>query len=238
MQGKKFAAFDIDGTLVRWQLYHALVDQLHTQGLINEIDYSAVQSARMKWKNREHKESFKEYEAVLISTYERTLPKIPTTGFDQAVKEVAGRYKQQVYTFTRDLIEELRSKSYVLIAISGSHKEVVEHIAKQFGFSIWVGTEYKRDGGSFTGERTIGSKDKGATLLRIVKDNGLSTKDSYAVGDSKNDAELLRLVDNPIAFNPDSELQAIAKANEWPIVVERKNVVYRLENSGGRYELV
>jgi phosphoserine phosphatase len=33
---KRFAVFDLDGTLVRWQLYHALVDRLAKKGYLGE----------------------------------------------------------------------------------------------------------------------------------------------------------------------------------------------------------
>jgi phosphoserine phosphatase len=39
---------------------------------------------------------------------------------------------------------------------------------------------------------------------------------------------MLELVQRPIAFNPERELAKIAMKRGWPIVVERKNVVYKL----------
>lgn len=234
---RPFAVFDIDGTLIRWQLYHAVVDKLAKKGLLGTSAQRTLQDARMVWKRREHSEAFRAYELELITVYEEALPSLSAEDFDTCVDEVAEEYKTQVYTYTRDLATKLKKHGYVLIAISGSHQELVEHIAKQYGFDIWVGTQYHRDNGRFTGEKVIGSHDKKTTLERVVKEHNLSLANSYAVGDSQSDAVMLELVDNPIAFNPDQALLKIAQTNGWPIVIERKNVVYKLEGRDGSYVL-
>ena len=36
----KFAVFDIDGTLIRWQLYHAIADELAKSGHIDAETYT------------------------------------------------------------------------------------------------------------------------------------------------------------------------------------------------------
>lgn len=234
---KRFAVFDIDGTLIRWQLYHAVVDKLAQKQLLGEKAYERLHDARMVWKRREHPEAFRAYETELIKIYESALPTLTAAQFDGAVEEVATEYKTQVYTYTRDLAKTLKEQGYTLIAISGSHKELVQHVAMQFGFDIWVGTEYERDEGRFTGKRVIGSHSKQATLKQIVQDNSLTMDGSYAVGDSKTDAPMLEIADNPVAFNPDRELLKLARDHNWPIVVERKNVVYKLEPHHGSYIL-
>jgi len=234
---KKFAAFDIDGTLIRWQLYHAVVDKLAKQGLLGEKAHQQLHDARMVWKRREHREAFHAYEKELITVYEHALPNIGEEQFMYCVRAVADEYKTQVYTFTRDLAKKLKQQNYTLIAISGSHREIVEPVARQYGFDIFLGTEYERRNGRFTGKVKIGSKDKHIKLKQLINTHNLDTKGSYGVGDSKSDASMLELVDNPIAFNPDRELFAIAQDHGWPIVIERKNMVYRLEREDGRYVL-
>jgi phosphoserine phosphatase len=60
---------------------------------------------------------------------------------------------------------------------------------------------------------------------------------SLAVGDSEGDIKMLALTDQPIAFNPTNALMKHAKQAGWPIVLERKNVVYNLEPANGDYKL-
>lgn len=237
MTRRKFAVFDIDGTLIRWQLYHAVVDRLAKQGLLGKDAHQALHQARMRWKHREHSESFREYELALISIYESALSSLTTEQFDKATQEVIKEYGSQTYVYTRNLISSLKEKGYMLLAISGSHQELVNLIAELYGFDDCVGSNYERADGKFSGQITIGSHDKQTTLKNFIKQYDLTFKDSYAVGDSGSDASMLELVENPIAFNPDHKLFTLAKKQGWKIVVERKNVVYELEASNGNYLL-
>jgi HAD superfamily hydrolase (TIGR01490 family) len=235
---KKFAAFDIDGTLIRWQLYHAIAQKLASQGILKPGAIEAITDARKKWKDREDTESFHAYEQVVIQVYENSVKNIDPKKFDSCVQEVTEQYKNQVYTYTKTLIATLKSQGYILFAISGSHHELVAVIAKRYGFTDFIGTKYRRASNAFTGEKYVPSLDKKTALQMLVKTHNASFSGSYAVGDSKSDAAMLELVENPIAFNPDQQLAKIAKQNGWPIVVERKNVVYKLAQNGSTYELL
>lgn len=234
---KKFAVFDIDGTLIRWQLYHAVVDKLAATGNLGEDAKEKLHDARMIWKRREHPEAFKEYEKCLIEIYESAFPKLDVSEFDAMVTEVISEYKDQVYTYTRDLLADLKKQGYTLLAISGSHQELVQEIAKYYGFDDFVGTRYSREAGKFSGMEFLATKDKKAILQSLIKKHGLDSSDSIAVGDSASDAGMLEVVEKPIAFNPDQSLLATAKQNQWKIVVERKNVVYELVAKSGSYLL-
>ena len=236
--GKKFAVFDIDGTLVRWQLYHAVADALAKEGYIDSTSYGIIRDARMKWKQRSHPESFKEYEKQLIKSYESILRVLTPEQFDQAANAVFKEYKDQVYTFTRGLIKTLKERKYLLFAISGSQVEVVEKIAKYYGFDDCVGTVYAREKDKFTGERIVGSTDKATILSGLIKKHSAISKDSVAVGDSASDVSMMEMVQMPIAFNPDKALFMLAKQRGWSIVLERKNMVYELEKRNGQYVLV
>jgi HAD superfamily hydrolase (TIGR01490 family) len=235
---KKFAAFDIDGTLIRWQLYHAVVDHLAQKNLLGPDASEQLRQARMRWKKREHPEAFREYELALIDIFEAALDKLSPEQFDTATKKVVEEYGEQTYVFTRNLIAELKAKNYVLLAISGSHDEIVGHVAKQYGFDDWIGTRYKRENEGFSKEDPfIASHHKKVLLEQMIKKHGLSKAESLAIGDSGSDAAMLEIVEQPIAFNPDQALLGAAKKNGWKIVIERKNVVYELEDKDGRYVL-
>lgn len=236
-EGRKFAVFDIDGTLIRWQLYHAVVDRLAKEGHLGDKAHYNLHEARMVWKRREHPEAFKQYEVELIKTYEESIANLPTEVFDNIAKEVANQYKDQVYKFTRNLAHALKNKKYFLIAISGSQEELVGEIAKKYNFDTWVGTQYERNSGRFTGKKFIASNDKKAVLERVIMKYDLSMNDSIAVGDSSSDIPMLDMVEHPIAFNPDQTLFEQSVTNGWKIVVERKNVIYELEKDSDGYRL-
>ncbi len=235
---KQFAVFDIDGTLIRWQLYHAIVDKLAKEGALGDSARDRLHEARMVWKRREGPDSFKEYERILIEVYESAIPGLSAVTFDEMVQKVISEYKEQTYTYTRDLVKSLKSKGFFLLAISGSHEELVEQLAKYYHFDDWAGTRYERTGTGFSGRKFVASLDKKNALEKLVSAHGLTYKGSIAIGDSLSDAPMLELAEYPIAFNPDKALFQTAKTNRWKIVLERKNMVYELEEKNGNYILV
>ena len=235
---KKFAVFDLDGTLIRWQLYHAVVDRMAKLGHLGLDAHEQIHHYRMKWKRRESPEAFLEYEQFLVRMYESVLGKLDPKVFDRIAEEIADEYKDQVYTYTKSLLSKLKQKGYFCLAISGSHHELVGLVAKSHGFDDWIGSVYHRAAGKFTGISNIASSDKAKALKQLVIKHNLKFDDSYGVGDTKSDIPMLNMVHKPISFNPNNELFDYAKNARWPVVIERKNVVYELQYLSGRYTLV
>jgi HAD superfamily hydrolase (TIGR01490 family) len=234
---RRFAVFDIDGTLIRWQLYHAVVDHLVKLGHLEAGEFEKIKIARLEWKIRSDKASFKTYEWEIIKAYEAALKKINPAQLNEAIDSVFSEYKDQVYIYTRQLITDLKGKDYLLFAISGSQSEIVDKIADYYGFESALGTIYEQKDNKFTGAKVFHAKDKAAALRSLVREYKLGMEGSLAIGDSQSDVKMLELVEQPIAFNPERELYEHAKAKGWKIVIERKNVVYELEKNGPTYLL-
>ena len=70
--------------------------------------------------------------------------------------------------------------------------------------------------------------DKAKVLQRVIDKEGLTLEDSIAVGDSEGDITLMKMVQKPICFNPNARLYAQAKRHGWTVVVERKDVIYKM----------
>ena len=71
--------------------------------------------------------------------------------------------------------------------------------------------------------------DKRRVLKEFGSEAGLSLDGSVGVGDALSDVGFLDLVETPIVFNPNRSLFEVAHRRGWPIVVERKDVVYNLQ---------
>ena len=233
-----FAVFDIDGTLLRWQLYHAVTDQLIKSGKFDGQEFESVRQARRTWKDRSHASSYQDYEITLVEYFEKAIRGLTRQELVDASKMVLEEYKDQVYTYTRDLINDLKIKNYKLFAISASQKEIVELLAKYYGFDAFAGTIYEVENDKYTGESLVLRKEKKVEVLKeFINWHNCSLKDSIAVGDSDSDIPMLSYVEKPIAFNPSRELYEHAKLNNWDVVIERKNVVYKLRPSNQGYIL-
>lgn len=233
---RKFAAFDIDGTLFRSGLYREVFYELIKMGVIPaEIAEQSTQMHR-KWRHRMHGNAFEEFEQVIIDYLDSSIPKLKICDYDEAARRVLEKKAENVYVYTRDLLKDLKSKGYFTIAISGSTIEVVEPFAERYGFDTWIGQTLERGDEYFTGNITKTHTGKDKILEKLIKEHNLTLEDSYAVGDSNGDVGMLRMVDNPIAFSPTIELFEVARKNNWKIVIERKNSIFELEpvNINGR----
>lgn len=232
---RKFAVFDIDGTLIRWQLFHAIIDRLAKAGAIPAEAYQKAHDARMTWKKRGDPEVFRAYEHELVHAYVDALPLIPVAAFQRALESAFAEHKDQAYAYTRGLIRELKSKNYLLFAISASQAEAVALVADYYGFDDYVGTIYEQKNGRFTGELDLVAHKKPEALQRLIAKHHVDMQGSIAVGDTESDAAMLEMVEYPIAFNPNKKLFQRAQATGWKVVIERKNMIYELEPKDGGY---
>lgn len=235
---KKFAAFDIDGTLFRSGLYREVFYELYKMGILpNDLTEQTTEKHRV-WRHRIHGNAFEEFDAVVVTVLDSYLPRLKISDYEEAVKRVLDKKAENVYIYTRDLLRQLKKEGYFLIAISGSQQELVEPFARRYGFDMWVGQEWERGEKYFTGKVTKTHTGKDKIIERLVGEHDLTMKDSYGVGDSNGDSGMLSVVDNPVAFNPTRELHEKAIEHGWKIVIERKNVSYELKkDSDGRIVL-
>lgn len=227
----KFAVFDIDGTLYRWQLYHELVQTLALAGVFSETAFHELDDKWNRWRGGEL--AFDEYEQFVVNVMIQNLPLIPVPTFEAACDTVIEQSAHKVHHYPKALLRQLKTEGYTIIAITGSQQELIDRFAAKYGFDIAIGALYERDGDHFTGVITRPTMGHKPQLLReIVTEHNLTFQDSLAIGDSDGDAALLELVERPIAFNPSEGLFERAKEEGWPIVIERKNIAYRLEKHG------
>lgn len=235
---RPFAVFDIDGTLIRWQLYHAIADNLAKKQIINPEKYRTVLKARENWKSRLSLNSFSDYEQSMIKLINQALPGVDYAVFQQICTDIVNCYQDQVYTYTRDLIINLKKQTYLVFAISGSPLEAVSLVASHYGFDDYGASSYEVKDNKLTGRETlVYGKAKVECLKRLITVHGATIKGSIAVGDTLGDLGILGLAEKAIAFNPSKELYDHAHQKGWDIVIERKNVVYRLTSSHGKYLL-
>ena len=237
MKTRRFAVFDIDGTLIRWQMLHAIIDRLGRAGHFSEPEYASILAARKAWKERKTEESFKEYEMHLIGVLVANLKQLHVKHFDAAVQLAFADYKDQAYRYTSQLIRDLQQKGCLVFAVSGAPTEIVALLAEHYGFDDFIGTDHLRSGASFTGEVMVAVRDKPKHLRSLMGKHQVSLDGSIGVGDSEGDIDMLSLVEHPIAFNPSKKLFHHAQTQGWKVVIERKNMIYELEHDGTHYQL-
>ena len=224
------AFFDIDGTLFRSSLLIELVEQLIAAELFPANAPEQYQSAKRAWQQRQG--TYEAYIEAVIATFIQHIKGVHYGAFADIGRQVVAVQRHHVYRFTRDLIADLRSQNYFLVAISQSPKTILDEFCAQHGFDKVYGRIYEigpsdRFTGVVTDEHLIANK--GQIVNRVFSQHPeLARSDSYAVGDTEGDIALLEAVSHPICFNPNQTLYTHATRRGWSVVVERKDVIYHL----------
>ncbi len=235
---KPFAVFDIDGTIVRWQLYHSLAEKIIESNLMKKENVAIVSEAREKWQIRDDSYSFYDYENALIPVMQETLPTIDPDTYEKLCRQVFIHNKDRTYKYTTTLIKSLKKNKYLVFLISGSMDPIVKQLAEYFGCDDYAGSKPDPTKNPNLGQEIIMThNNKAIALKEMIERHSAEFKGSIGVGDTEGDIDMLSLVENPIAFNPNQALFEIAKKNNWKIVVERKNVIYNLSFKDGKYYL-
>lgn len=231
---RPIAVFDIDGTLYRSNLLVDLVDALIELRIFPAKVAAIYRVVYEAWRKERHRGAYDKYMENLVTTYMRFIRGISVQELLEAVDLIAERAEGLMYVYGRQLVRELRS-THCLVAISGAPLEVVEKLTRPLGFEHFHGAEYEVANGAYTGDATPGHLHKDRTADAIARQWNLTFEGGVAMGDTHSDEPLPRLVaanGSPIAFSPNKELLEVAVREGWPIVTERKDVIYHLQ--GGR----
>ncbi|MBD3238199.1 MAG: HAD-IB family phosphatase [Candidatus Moranbacteria bacterium] len=224
----KLAVFDIDGTIFRSNLQFELLDGLAYRGVFPKKTLLKIIQSYRDW--LENKDTYEKYKQTLIKLYRQDLKGKNKDDIIKIAKKVVAFYQRRTFVYTTELISELKKKNYMLLAISGSPVEIVREYNRYLKFDDVFGTVYEIDKQrNFTGREIYTPvKNKADALKRYVAEQGVSLKESIGVGDTESDISFLNLVERPIAFNSDLKLYRYAQKQNWEVIVERKDVVYKI----------
>lgn len=237
---RQFAVFDIDGTIVRTSLMQLVVKELVNRGQLDGAVAGDIERLIHDGRQRIADDTFGGYmKQALEMIIQHSGGALSVKNYQEAINSVALSLNSTTYVYTRQLINTLKKNNFFLIAISGSEQRAVQAIAKTLGFDTCAaGVYYIDDGTNLTGEtqRFDGKKDD--ILKTIITKHELNPRGSMAVGDTSSDIPMFSMVAQPIAFNPNQALFKIARDNKWMVVLERKDMVYGMQqDETGQYTL-
>lgn len=228
---QKVAFFDIDGTIFRSSLLIEIINLLIDRGVFPKKAAEEIRAKKTAWLDRVG--AYDDYLYKVVEIHLKYIRGCREEDIMKAVEDVIYFEKDRVYRFTRDFIKQLKSEGYLLIAISGSPIYLVKEFAAHMGFDRAFGQILEVKNGLFTGDIVNKNfRDKESIIKEFEKSEGVKIdfKNSIAVGDTDNDIAMLKLVGNPIAFNPNRTFAEYAKKNGWRIVVERKDAIFEVKD--------
>ncbi len=227
---KKVAIFDIDGTIFRSSLVIEATEALINAGIFPASCRKIYLPAKESWRNRQG--SYENYIRAVVSAFENNIKGVKRSDFLRIVHLVIDRNKDLLYRYTRDLVLDLKKQDYFLLAISHSPFELVKEFSENLGFDKIYGRIYEVGPKKKYTSQVLYPQlidNKFLIVRRALEKENLSLKGSIGVGDTESDISFLKKVSRPICFNPNKKLYNYAKRVGWSIVVERKDVIYKIK---------
>lgn len=213
------AFFDIDNTIMRGASIYHLARGLFSRKFLNTSDLANYAIAQGKF---------------LVAGSENTADMARIT--ENALAFVAGREVSEVTALADEIYDDImeakiwpgtvalaqghRSAGHQVWLVSAAPIELANLIAVKLGLTGAVATESEIVDGKYTGKlvsKPMHGPEKAEAIARLAQEYGLDLASSFAYSDSSNDIPLLSKVGHPTVVNPDSELRAYAKLQNWPI---------------------
>ena len=222
------AVFDVDGTLFRRGLLPALTRRLVNEEVFPERVREELSEDYYAWVER--RGSYETYDELVMALFLRELESVSVAELQRCARAEVEAHGRRLHIYTRDVARRLEQAGYYLIAISGSPQEILDLFLKPLGFDRAWGTVLAQDEGRYTGEVLQDPfKNKRRVLEKFLEEANVGLEGSVGVGDTLSDVGFLEMVETPITFNPNRRFFEVARQRGWPIVVERKDVIYNLQ---------
>jgi HAD superfamily hydrolase (TIGR01490 family) len=205
----KIAAFDCDGTL--W------FGDSGMKFMYWEIEAGLIPPEVASWMLRR----YEEYMAGQVSEDDicGEMVQIHRGIEEKQVREFAAGFlasnvMPHVFPEMRTLVAKLRQQGSDIWAVSSTNNWVIEEAVKEVGISVErvLAVRLESEGGILTDR--LGEITSGPGKARALR-RALTAPLDVSFGNSIFDLEMLELASNPIAVNPNEDLQKIAEQRGW-----------------------
>lgn len=119
------------------------------------------------------------------------------------------------------LVEQCRRAGCRIVLVSGSLEPLLAPLARELKVDDYVGNRLEVIGNVCTG-KLMAPVVAGAYKARWIRDyaraHDVDLERSFAYSDSYSDFPMLAVVGRPSVINPDMQLKAAARSQQWPIL--------------------
>ena len=211
------AIFDLDNTLLAGDSDHLWGQYLVDRQIVNGELYE-----------RENERFYREYREGTLDIHEFLAFSLKPLA-DHSLQDLYRWRDEFVETLVRpivlpqalELVEGHRQQGHTLMIITATNRFVTEPIARLFSIQNLLATEPEMNSHGYTGQvaGTPCFKEGKVTRLREwLTESGENLNGACFYSDSHNDIPLLDMVENPVAVDPDEQLQVYAANKGWPVM--------------------
>ncbi len=211
------AIFDLDNTLIADDSDYLWGQFLVDQGIVNKDQYEQA--------NAKFYDDYKQGTLDIIEFLNFSLQPLadndPEHLYQWRAQFIEESIKPLLLKPAQELIAKHRARGDTLLVITATNRFVTEPIVKLYGIENLLATTPEFIDGRYTGGfngTPCFREGKVALLEEWLKSSSETMQNSWFYSDSHNDLPLLKLVDHPVAVDPDEQLNQFAKEANWPII--------------------
>ncbi|OWY38451.1 phosphoserine phosphatase [Xenophilus sp. AP218F] len=218
---RKLALFDLDHTLLAGDSDFEWPRFLIQRGILDAAEYEERNSHFYR-QYQNGTLDMNEYLAFILA---------PLTRYSRAELDalhadyLEHRIKPLIPQRARQQLAAHAAEGDEIVIITATNRFITGPIARELGVEHLIAIELEEDAaGNFTGRHTGVLSFKEGKITRIEQwlaergESWDSYGESFFYSDSHNDLPLMKLVDRPVAVNPDDKLRAHAEAHGWPVI--------------------
>lgn len=211
--------FDVDGTLVRTNLFDGLLFYLMNQQnpirgakrlASTLLSVPALFAADQVDRGTMNEMLFQGYAGIS----EDRLLELADEAFDTVLRPA-------LYKDGTSLVARAKAKGDRVVLLSGSPDFLLQRLAKMLDADDVIGNRLQIRDGMATGKLLppiVAGPEKARLIRDHAKKHGYDLEDCAAYSDSMSDVPMLSVVGRPAAVNPDFRLRRLAKTHRWPIL--------------------
>lgn len=194
-QNFKVVVFDMDGTLIKgascWEILHKYFRSDPKLVKKNMEDYLMGRISYCEWMRRD----------LLLWKQNNRYPHI------SEVKKALKNYEMVEGAY--ESIKELKRRGYITAIVTGGLDILAKEIARKLGIEYIYANGFKTDENGYLTEHVkciVDPCEKGRNLMDLSKKLKTPLSTFIAVGDTRFDLSMFKIVGLSIAFNPKDEI--------------------------------
>jgi HAD superfamily hydrolase (TIGR01490 family) len=212
------AFFDLDRTLMAGSSAFEFGRAAHRAGMLSRRQLVADAWANLRFRLRGSTDAGT---TELRDRVNRALSGVRVRDLQRLAPDVLAGVLPRVYPQMLTIAYEHQDAGRPVFICTAASQEMAELMAMVLTFDGAVGSVSEVVDGVYTG-RPGGPftyrEGKAQAIREVAEREGIDLRASWAYSDSESDLPMLRLVGNPVAVNPDSELARIASEQGWEIM--------------------
>ena len=216
------AIFDLDNTLIADDSDYLWGKFLVDQGIVDRLVYDKI--------NAQFYEDYQNGTLDMMAFLRFALEPLAAHPIEQLHNWrqdfINSIIKPLLLDRAKALIEKHRAQGDTLLVITATNSFITAPIVALYGIEHLIATTPEMIDGKYTGNVNgipCFQEGKVTRLNEWLTLNNEKFEGSYFYSDSHNDLPLLKLVDFPVAVDPDEKLRDFADTQKWEIISLRDN---------------